>query len=45
MSNFPRKRYKGIRFNVISVRRVGGGGLKFPEKTLHNTSVLCSHDQ
>ena len=32
VSAFPEKRYKGVRFNVISVTR-GWVGVKFPGKT------------
>ena len=34
-----KKRYEGVRFNVISATRrwVGGGGVQFPEKKIYVT--------
>ena len=31
------KRYEGVKFNVISVKRGGWLGVQFPEKALRNT--------
>ena len=38
VADFPREktRYKGVRFNVITVT-MGWVDVKFPEKVLHNT--------
>ena len=47
--SFPgKKRYEGVRFNVISVTRTGGWGSNFQEKSVTNgpysgTSVYYHH--
>ena len=34
------KRYEGVKFNVISVKRGGWLGVQFPEKALRNTWMV-----